>query len=385
MNSPKAIKILALSSSPTDAGPLRLDIEIRGIKEELERAQYRDRFEFISEVAVRVDDLSQAILKHKPDIVHFSGHGVGEEGLVLENENGKAQFISTEALSRLFKWGRNIVKCVFLNACFSQVQAEAIHQNIGCVIGMNKAIGDRAAIKFAAKFYQALLIGESFQSSYEFACTALDLSGNNESSTPELLNRIEENDPLGVMEPVSKEVPSQLVEPSNPPLASQSIGDVANNDAVFGVVQASGHAAISQNNAPQTINMSDNQISGQFGIAGRDLNQTQINNSGDTAKTLSTEEVVMLLAQIEKLFTDSTLPDSQKNKIINHIESIKEEAETEKPDKQYATKSLQKIVDTLKTTNEAVVAGESLWEKVSPMLKHLLPWLGVATKALVIL
>ena len=194
----KKINILTLSASPTNTDHLRLDVEVRGIKEELERAQYRDCFEICTEAALRVDDLSRAILKHKPDIVHFLGHGAGEHGLVLEDDDGKAQFVSTKALSRLFRWSRKTIKCVFLNACFSKVQAVAIHQNIDCVIGMNQSIGDSAAIKFAAKFYQALADGESFQSAYEYACTALDLLGSQESSIPEFLSRAEDATPFTI-------------------------------------------------------------------------------------------------------------------------------------------------------------------------------------------
>jgi hypothetical protein len=71
------------------------------------------------------------------------------------------------ANSKLFK---NKVECVLLNACYSQVQAQAIHQNIDYVIGMNRAVSDtdvrrclwhRAAIKFAVRFYDAISVGRS--------------------------------------------------------------------------------------------------------------------------------------------------------------------------------------------------------------------------------
>ena len=62
------------------------------------------------------------------------------------------------ANSKLFK---NKVECVLLNACYSQVQAQAIHQNIDYVIGMNRAVGDRAAIKLTVRFYDAISVGRS--------------------------------------------------------------------------------------------------------------------------------------------------------------------------------------------------------------------------------
>ena len=57
-----------------------------------------------------------------------------------------------------------------LNACYSQVQAEEIHQHINYVIGTKKQIQDRAAIAFTKGFYTALFNGEAIERAYEFGC-----------------------------------------------------------------------------------------------------------------------------------------------------------------------------------------------------------------------
>ena len=197
------IKILILTANPSGTTHLRLDQEVREIETELLMAKSRGSFELISKWAVRVDDLARALLDYNPQIIHFSGHGSGEEGLALEDENGKLQLVKTEPLARLFKLARNTVQCVILNACYSDVQAVAMHQHIDCVVGMDKAIGDKAAIQFSTKFYQALAAGRSFQYAYDFACTVLDLSGNPEFGTPTLLNRNEEANPFAIAAPTS--------------------------------------------------------------------------------------------------------------------------------------------------------------------------------------
>src|SRR5262249_38171426 len=51
---------------------------------------------------------------------------------------------------------------------------------------MNKAIGDRAAITFAASFYRALGFGRSVQEAFEQGKTALLLEGIAEECTPQL-------------------------------------------------------------------------------------------------------------------------------------------------------------------------------------------------------
>lgn len=160
------------------------------------------------------------------------------------------QLVTTTALSRLFQWGKSTIKCVVLNACYSQVQAEAIHQQIDCVVGMSSVVGDRAAIQFAAKFYQALVEGESFQSAYEYACTALELAGSNESTTPKLLNRSEGTDPLGITITTPTQ-PSQIAEPQPRAQQSQSIGNVtiSGNHNPFNVIQARSHVSLEQSSS----------------------------------------------------------------------------------------------------------------------------------------
>ncbi|WP_231510266.1 CHAT domain-containing protein [Fischerella sp. PCC 9605] len=179
-------KILILAANPKATSPLRLDEEIREIDAGLQRSKKRDQFEIKQHWAVRVRDVYRAFLDTKPQIVHFSGHGAGDEGLALENEIGQVQFLDTEALAGLFELFANQVECVVLNACYSEVQAKAIVRHIPYVIGMNKAIGDQAAIEFAVGFYDALGAGESVEFAYQLGCNAIRLAGIAEHLTPML-------------------------------------------------------------------------------------------------------------------------------------------------------------------------------------------------------
>ncbi len=182
-------KILILTANPKNSDKLRLDEEVREIQEGLQRSRSRDQFEIIAKWAVRPDDLRRALLDHEPHIVHFSGHGVGTKGLVLENNVGQMQLVSAPSLARLFKLFKEKVECVLLNACYSEVQAAAIHQHIDCVIGMNQAIGDRAAIEFAVGFYDGLGAGRGYSDAFEFGVSAIDLEGIPETATPQLKQR----------------------------------------------------------------------------------------------------------------------------------------------------------------------------------------------------
>jgi len=178
--------ILILAANPSDTARLRLPVEIRDIEEGLALSAGRDRFNLVSQWAVRPDDLRRALLKHQPQIVHFSGHGEGESGLVFETDAGKSKHIDGAALARLFGLCPS-VECVLLNACYSETQANAISEQVSYVIGMSAGIGDRAAMEFAVGFYDAIGYHRPIPEAFEFGQSAIALEGINEVSTPVLL------------------------------------------------------------------------------------------------------------------------------------------------------------------------------------------------------
>jgi CHAT domain len=207
---PRSVKtILVLAANPQGTDPLRLGEEVREIQIGLDRSQYRHRFCIEQRWAVTPKDVRRALLDCQPQIVHFSGHGVGvetssdphlsarkftvesadaiaPEGLMFENESGQSQLVSSEAISNLFSLFADRLECVLLNACYSATQAEAISEHIPYVIGMNRAIGDRAAIEFAIGFYDALLAGRTVEFAYKLGCSAIQMAGIPEHLTPTL-------------------------------------------------------------------------------------------------------------------------------------------------------------------------------------------------------
>jgi WD40 repeat protein len=174
--------ILIFAANPVDQPRLNLDHEVREIENGLR--QSRKHFVVKQQWATRPKDLRRALLDNKPAYVHFCGHGAGRNGIVLEG-----QLVDAEALAGLFKLFSDKIKCVVLNACYSTVQAQAIAQHIEYVVGMNKAIGDSAAIEFAAAFYDALGAGESVDFAFALGCNAIQMARIPEHLTPELLKR----------------------------------------------------------------------------------------------------------------------------------------------------------------------------------------------------
>jgi hypothetical protein len=205
--------ILILAANPKGTPQVRLDEEVRDIGEGLQRAKNRDQFALKSMFAVRPRDIQRAMLDINPSIVHFSGHGTGDEGLVFEDETGSTKLVDGEALAGLFELFALQVECVVLNGCYSEVQAEAIAQHINYVIGMKKAIGDKAAIEFAVGFYDALGSGKPVEFAYKFGCAAIRLAGIPEQLTPVLKKKpnIEKTVSIEEQPPVmNKPAPEEL-------------------------------------------------------------------------------------------------------------------------------------------------------------------------------
>jgi hypothetical protein len=178
------IKVLLLAANPLNTDRLRLDEEFRAIDQALQSANYRDKFDLNPHGAVRISDLAGLLLRYQPHIVHFSSHGSVMGEIMLEDDRGKAQPVPSESLSRLFSVLKDNIRCVVLNACYSEKQALAIAQYIDYVIGMSRSISDNAAIDFATAFYQAVGYGRDLKTAFELGCINIGLDDLNEETTP---------------------------------------------------------------------------------------------------------------------------------------------------------------------------------------------------------
>lgn len=206
------IKILFLAANPEDTGRLRLGVELREIRESIQLSTHRDKFDLEERFAVRAQDLSRAMLQYRPTIVHFSGHGLELDapasapgsrsldfsalenkqlsgGIALEDDQGKTQVVSAEALAGLFKLFEGKIHCVLLNACHSKLQADAIIQHVPYVVGMNTEVPDKTAITFASSFYDALGAGEDIPFAFELAKANIALEGLPGADIPELIRQ----------------------------------------------------------------------------------------------------------------------------------------------------------------------------------------------------
>lgn len=179
--------ILFLAANPFGTNRVEFDREFREIDKALRTTEFRDMFDIRWFGAVRPSDLQGYLRRYKPNIVHFSGHGNQSGSIVLEDRAGISHAVPIEALSKLFSLLKGSIRCVVLNACYTEPQAQAIAKHVDCVIGMSNAIQDEAAISFATCFYEALGCGDNIQSAFELGCNQINLEDLKDQDKPRLI------------------------------------------------------------------------------------------------------------------------------------------------------------------------------------------------------
>jgi len=181
--------LLFLSADPVDLNENDLQAQYAEIVSEIQQAGITSQSIFHT----KIDDLIKAIDDEKPSILHFTGHGKKAEeftkeekedaeamgihlsdgsGLILTDKHGRPYELATIQLKHIFKTfkKRNIhFELVFLNACHSKNQAEAVSQYVDYVIATTAEVGKNNAQAFAKLFYNRLATGQSIPDAFELA------------------------------------------------------------------------------------------------------------------------------------------------------------------------------------------------------------------------
>ncbi len=89
---------------------------------------------------------------------------------MLVDPDGYARPVDPDAVASLFAALPTKPKWVILNACYSRVLAAKLAEHVECVIGMSRAIGDAAALRFAEGFYRAIAYGNNARTAFDLGC-----------------------------------------------------------------------------------------------------------------------------------------------------------------------------------------------------------------------
>lgn len=189
---PQPITILFLAANPTDTIRLRLDREMRAIQTRLQTSSSGARFQVEQVWAARREDVVNGLQRHRPDLVHFAGHASEDGRLLVEGTTGFAEALTPNEL-RVFLAAVPGIRCVVLNACWSDALAGELLQAVESIAGMPVEVNDTAAIQFAAWFYGSLANGLNVQAAFEVAkaqmLPALGPQGLTDATAPRLRTR----------------------------------------------------------------------------------------------------------------------------------------------------------------------------------------------------
>jgi formylglycine-generating enzyme required for sulfatase activity len=181
--------ILFLAANPDTTNPLRLGEECAAIERELKLTLHGRDFQLESRWAVSIDELIRHLNELSPTVVHFSGHGESEGGLLLQDEQRQPQPVSARALAMIVAAAAHGAQLVVLNACYTTVQADVLRTHVDGVVGMDGAIGDDAALAFAIRFYGALGSRRSVGNAVDQAVAALAAKQLPDELLPRCLTR----------------------------------------------------------------------------------------------------------------------------------------------------------------------------------------------------
>src|ERR1051325_12123074 len=111
--------LLLLASNDVDTLDSRTADEVRGINEFIQSATYRDSFERSLHPGVQASDITSLLLRHKPHILHLSGHSRKTEGLVLEDNGEVVKLNCAELVNRISSSTDDTLRLVFFSFCYS--------------------------------------------------------------------------------------------------------------------------------------------------------------------------------------------------------------------------------------------------------------------------
>jgi hypothetical protein len=156
------MRVLFYAANPEGEESLRLEQEITELQ--LASLNGTRRIDFIFLPAMPFEDIGEKIINYKPDVVHISAHGTGEN-LFLANTKEHKVSLTAEALNVLL--AIHPPKLLYLSACHSLPIARAMIETVPFAIGTTEDIRNLYARKGAVNFYRCVMQGLSLKAAHE--------------------------------------------------------------------------------------------------------------------------------------------------------------------------------------------------------------------------
>ena len=188
---PERLRVLYLSANPEM--DLRLDAEVRMVRDSVRKALHRDLVDIDHRPAATPEDLLDGLNEFRPHVVHFSGHS-GDGVALFDNgsvDEPEGRDVSIGLLRRALAATDTPPLALVLNSCDSLDGADVILDVVPVVIGMASSISDLGAATFAARFYAAVASAQSVQAAVKQGAVGVDLAvlDDDEGWMPDVLVR----------------------------------------------------------------------------------------------------------------------------------------------------------------------------------------------------
>jgi hypothetical protein len=170
---PDELTVLCLLAGPKETSQLQLRREYRTIEEAVRRGRRRTLRVTLS-AATRRQDVVPALGEHRPDIVHFAGHGSPNGHLLLEEDDGRVAPVSADGLAGVLKSAGGVSVAV-LNACHLGRYLDVVSPYAREVIGAAERLPDASALAFCQGYYAALALGESWERAFDSGVATVGL------------------------------------------------------------------------------------------------------------------------------------------------------------------------------------------------------------------
>ncbi|ULB10216.1 hypothetical protein ORIO_09900 [Cereibacter azotoformans] len=181
-------KVLILAATPDDQSRIRPDKEVAELRERMAAMPSQKRsLAFDSIYATRLDQIQQELVRQRPKILHFSGHGA-PGCLMFETTDGRTAPLEADLLARVLKGYRDI-ECLVLHACYAEEVARACLPYVACVVGSTTTVNDATAPRFSYLFYQSIAAGMGYEQAFEMGQTEVAFMSRNAADAYKLIIR----------------------------------------------------------------------------------------------------------------------------------------------------------------------------------------------------
>jgi hypothetical protein len=166
------ILILTANSKTT---PLQLASEVQDIRSAVGE---HSNFTVRHENEVHGSDFIPLLIKEQPDILHFAGHGGGEQTTISLKSGDKNDVpLSSKDFASILHRLKVRPKLLVLNACSTAEFSNVVRSYVGAFVGASGKIGDAAAQNFSRNFYTNLANSQSVSAAFELAKISANLAG----------------------------------------------------------------------------------------------------------------------------------------------------------------------------------------------------------------